>query len=183
MKEGQDKIYYVTAETFLAAKNCPRLETVRKRVIEALRLSERVDEWLVANLAEYQGKALASVAKGELDLSKLQSDDEKKEEARQAGGHRALVAKLKDALGDRVKDVRVSSRLTQSPSCLVADEHDMGGNLSPILKAVGQKGPQPKPILEINPSHPMVQRLNEEKARFADWGNLLFDQALLPDGR
>jgi len=147
-----------------------------------LLLSERVDEWLVANLSEYEGKALASVAKGELDLSKLQSEDEKKEEAKQAGGHRALVAKLKDALGDRVKDVRVSSRLTQSPSCLVADEHDMGGNLSRILKAVGQKGPQAKPILEINPAHPMVQRLNEEKARFADWGILLFDQALLAEG-
>ena len=112
----------------------------------------------------------------------LQSDDEKKEEAKQAGGHRALVAKLKDALGDRVKDVRVSSRLTASPSCLVADEHDMGGNLSRILKAAGQKGPQAKPILEINPGHPMVQRLNQEKTRFADWGNLLFDQALLAEG-
>jgi molecular chaperone HtpG len=182
MKEGQDKIYYVTAETFLAAKNSPHLEIFRKRGIEVLLLSERVDEWLVANLPEYEGKQLASVAKGELDLSKLQSDDEKKEEAKQAGGHRALVAKLKDALGDRVKDVRVSSRLTQSPSCLVADEHDMGGNLSRILKAVGQKGPQAKPILEINPAHPMVQRLNQEKARFADWGNLLFDQALLAEG-
>ncbi len=182
IKEGQDKIYYVTAETFLAAKNSPHLEIFRKRGIEVLLLSERVDEWLVANLSEYEGKALASVAKGELDLSKLQSEDEKKEEAKQAGGHRALVAKLKDALGDRVKDVRVSSRLTQSPSCLVADEHDMGGNLSRILKAVGQKGPQAKPILEINPAHPMVQRLNEEKARFADWGILLFDQALLAEG-
>src|SRR5713226_8510674 len=182
MKAGQDKIYYVTAETFPAAKNSPHLEIFRKRGIEVLLLSERVDEWLVANLAEHEGKALASVAKGELDLSKLQSDEEKREEAKQAGGHRALVAKLKDALGDRVKDVRVSTRLTASPSCLVADEHDMGGNLSRILKAVGQKGPQAKPILEINPAHPMVQRLNGEKARFADWGNLLFDQALLAEG-
>jgi molecular chaperone HtpG len=182
MKAGQDKIYYVTAETFLAAKNSPHLEIFRKRGIEVLLLSERVDEWLVGNLAEHEGKALASVAKGELDLSKLQSDDEKKEEAKQAGGHRALVAKLKDALGDRVKDVRVTARLTQSPSCLVADEHDMGGNLARILKAVGQKGPQAKPILEINPAHPMVQRLDGETARFADWGNLLFDQALLAEG-
>jgi molecular chaperone HtpG len=182
IKEGQDKIYYATAETFLAAKNSPHLEIFRKRLIEVLLLSERVDEWLVANLPEYEGKALASVAKGELDLSKLQSDDEKKEEAKQAGEHRALVAKLKNALGDRVKEVRVSSRLTNSPSCLVADEHDMGGNLSRILKAVGQKAPQAKPILEINPAHPMVQRLKEEKARFADWSNLLFDQALLAEG-
>jgi molecular chaperone HtpG len=182
MKEGQDRIYYVTAEGFLAAKNSPHLEIFRKRGIEVLLLSERVDEWLVANLAEYEGKPLVSVAKGELDLSKLQTEEEKKEEARQAGEHRALVAKLKDALGDRVKDVRVSARLTQSPSCLVADEHDMGGNLARILKAVGQKGLDAKPILEINPAHPMVKRLEEEKARFADWGILLFDQALLAEG-
>jgi molecular chaperone HtpG len=182
MKEGQDKIYYVTAETFLAAKNSPHLEIFRKCSIEVLLLSERVDEWLVANLSEYEGKALASVAKGELDLSELQSDDEKKEHTRQAGEHRALVARLKDALGDRVKEVRVTSRLTNSPSCLVADEHEMGGNLSRILKAVGQRVPQAKPILEINPAHPMVKRLNEEKARFADWSNLLFDQALLAEG-
>jgi len=182
MKTGQDRIYYVTAETFLAAKNSPHLEIFRKRGIEVLLLSERVDEWLVANLPEHEGKALASVAKGELDLSKLQTDEEKKDEARQASEHRALVARLKDALGDKVKDVRVSARLTQSPSCLVADEHDMGGNLARILKAVGQKGPDAKPILEINPAHPMVRRLEEEKARFADWGNLLFDQALLAEG-
>ncbi|HUL91248.1 MAG TPA: molecular chaperone HtpG [Burkholderiales bacterium] len=182
MKPGQDKIYFVTAETFLAAKNSPHLEIFRKRGIEVLLLSERVDEWLVANLPEHEGKALASVAKGELDLSKLQTDEEKKEQAKQAGEHRALVAKLKDALGDKVKDVRVSARLTESPSCLVADEHDMGGNLARILKAVGQKGAEAKPILEVNPAHPMVRRLEEEKARFADWGNLLFDQALLAEG-
>ncbi|MGB5081371.1 MAG: molecular chaperone HtpG [Burkholderiales bacterium] len=182
MKEGQDRIYYVTAETFLAAKNSPHLEIFRKRGIEVLLLAERVDEWLAGNLPEFEGKALASVARGELDLSKLQTEEEKKEQAEQASGHRALVAKLKDALGERVKEVRVSARLTQSPSCLVADEHDMGGNLSRILKAVGQKIPQAKPILEINPSHPMVKRLEEEKTRFADWSNLLFDQALLAEG-
>jgi len=182
MKQGQDKIYFVTAETFLAAKNSPHLEIFRKRSIEVLLLSERVDEWLVANLPEHEGKQLASVAKGALDLSKLQTDDEKQEEAKHAGEHRALLAKLKDTLGDRVKDVRVTSRLTQSPSCLIADEHDMGGNLARILKAVGQKGPEAKPILEINPSHPMVQRLDKEEKRFADWGNLLFDQALLAEG-
>ena len=182
MKEGQDRIWYSTAETFLAAKNSPHLEIFRKRGIEVLLLSERVDEWLVANLAEHEGKALASVAKGALDLGKLETEEEKKEQQKQSGEHRALIAKLKDTLGDKVKDVRVSSRLTASPSCLVADEHDMGGNLSRILKSVGQTVPQGKPILEINPAHPMVQRLNEEKARFADWGNLLFDQALLAEG-
>jgi molecular chaperone HtpG len=182
MKEGQDKIYYVTAETFLAAKNSPHLEVFRKRGIEVLLLSDRVDEWLVANLPEHEGKQLASVAKGELDLSMFQTEEEKKEEHKLAGEHRALVARLKDALGDRVKDVRVSSRLTQSPSCLVADEHDMGGNLARILKAAGQKAPLAKPILEINPAHPVVKRLEEEKQRFSDWGHLLFDQALLAEG-
>ena len=182
MKEGQDSIYYVTAETFLAAKNSPHLEIFRKRGIEVLLLSERVDEWLVANFPEHEGKALASVAKGELDLSKLQTEEERKEQQKQSSEHRALIAKLKDALGDKVKDVRVTTRLTQSASCLVADEHDMGGNLSRILKAAGQKAPLAKPILEINPGHPMVKRLDEEKARFADWSNLLFDQALLAEG-
>jgi molecular chaperone HtpG len=182
VKPGQDKIYYVTAETFPAAKNSPHLEIFRKRGVEVLLLSERVDEWLVANLSEYEGKALVSVAKGELDLGKIGTEEEKKEQEKQIGEHRVLVARLKEALGERVKDVRVTLRLTQSPACLVADEHDLGGNLARILKAVGQKAPQAKPILEINPSHPMVQRLNEEKARFADWGNLLFDQALLAEG-
>jgi len=182
MKEGQDRIYYITAESFLAAKNSPHLEIFRKRGIEVLLLSERVDEWLVANFPEHEGKALASVAKGELDLSKLQTEEERKEQQKQSSEHRALIAKLKDALGDKVKDVRVTTRLTQSASCLVADEHDMGGNLSRILKAAGQKAPLAKPILEINPAHPMVKRLEEEKARFADWSHLLFDQALLAEG-
>ncbi|MGB7541483.1 MAG: molecular chaperone HtpG [Burkholderiales bacterium] len=182
MNAGQDKIWYATAETFIAAKNSPHLEIFRKRGIEVLLLSERVDEWMVANLTEYEGKQLASVAKGALDLGNLATEDEKKEQEKQAGEHQELVAKLKAALGDKVKDVRVSSRLTSSPSCLVADEHDMGGNLARILKAVGQEAPQAKPILEINPAHPMVQRLKPENTRFLDWGNLLFDQALLAEG-
>jgi molecular chaperone HtpG len=182
MKPGQERIYYVTAETFPAAKNSPHLEIFRKRGVEVLLLSERVDEWLVANLPEHEGKALVSVAKGELDLGKIEDEEERKEHERHIGEHRVLVAKLKDVLGERVKDVRVTSRLTQSPACLVADENDMGGNLSRILKAVGQKVPQAKPILEINPAHPIVERLKNEEKRFADWGNLLFDQALLAEG-
>ena len=182
LKEGQDRIWFVTAETFLAAKNSPHLEAFRKRGIEVLILSERVDEWLVAGLPEFDGKPLASVAKGALDLGKLQTDEEKKEEQKLAGENRALVAKLKDALGDKVKEVRVTSRLSESPACLVADEHDLGGNLARILKSIGQKTPVARPILEINPAHPMVQRLGREEAHFADWGSLLFEQALLAEG-
>ena len=182
MKEGQEKIYYATAETFLAAKNSPHLEVFRKRGVEVLLLSERVDEWLVSSLDEYEGKPLSSVAKGALDLGKLETEEEKKEHDKLAGEHRDLVARLKDALGEKVKDVRVTSRLTGSPACLVADEHDMGGNLARILKAAGQKLPQAKPILEINPAHPMVRRMNDEKTRFSDWSSVLLDQALLAEG-
>jgi molecular chaperone HtpG len=182
MKEGQDRIYYVTADSFLAAKNSPHLEIFRKRGIEVLLLHERVDEWLVANLPEFDGKPFASVARGELDLGKVGTEDEKKEEERLADEFRDVVEKLKAALGDRVKDVRVTSRLTDSPSCLVADEHDLGGNLSRILKAVGQKVPTATPILEINPGHPMVGRLKHDDKRFGDWAHVLFDQALLAEG-
>jgi len=182
MKEGQEKIYYVTAETFLAAKNSPHLEAFRKRGVEVLLLADRVDEWLVSNLHEFEGKPLASVAKGALDLGKLATEDEKKEQERQEGEFRDLVAKIKETLGDKVKEVRVTSRLESSPACLVADEHDLGGNLARILKAAGQKAPLSSPIMEINPKHPMVQRLKYEKARFADWTHVLFDQALLAEG-
>jgi molecular chaperone HtpG len=180
MKPGQDKIYYVTAETFPAAKNSPHLEIFRKRGLEVVLLHERVDEWLVANLAEFDGKPLASVARGEVDLGKIEAED--KDETHQVGEHRELLRGLKSALGDKVKDVRVSLRLTQSPSCLVADEHDMGGNLARILKAAGQKVPQSKPILEINPGHAIVRRIQPDDARLADWAGLLFDQALLAEG-
>jgi molecular chaperone HtpG len=183
MKEGQEKIYYVTAETFLAAKNSPHLEIFRKRGVEVLLLADRVDEWLVANLPEFDGRKLASVARGALDLDKVQgAEEEKKVQALQEGALKPLVEKLKEALGDRVKEVRVSTRLTESPSCLVADEHDMGGNLARILKAAGQKVPQAAPILEINPEHAIVRRLQPEDPALADWAGLLFDQALLAEG-
>jgi molecular chaperone HtpG len=182
MKEGQEAIYFVTAETFLAAKNSPHLEAFRKRGVEVLLLSDRVDEWLVSNLPEFEGKPLVSVAKGSLDLGKLQTEEEKKEQAREEGEFKDLVEKMKAALGEKVKDVRVTSRLTDSPACLVADEHDLGGNLARILKAAGQKAPQSAPILEINTKHPMVQRLRQEESRFADWTQVLFDQALLAEG-
>ncbi|HWT54026.1 MAG TPA: molecular chaperone HtpG, partial [Rhodocyclaceae bacterium] len=182
MKEGQEKIYYVTAETFNAAKNSPHLEVFRKKGIEVILLSERVDEWLVGHLTEFDGKQLQSVAKGDLDLGKLEDEAEKQEQEKEAGEFKELTDKIKATLADKVKDVRVTHRLTDSPACLIADEHDIGGNLARILKAAGQNAPEAKPILEINPRHPVVLRLKYEEAKFDDWSNVLFDQALLAEG-
>jgi molecular chaperone HtpG len=182
MKEGQEKIYYVTAETFTAAKNSPHLEIFRKKGIEVLLLSDRVDEWVSGNLTEFEGKQLQSVAKGGLDLGKLEDEAEKKEAEQAADEYKELLDKVKATLGDKVKDVRITHRLTDSASCLVADEHDLGGNLARILKAAGQKAPDTKPILEINPKHPALQRLKYEETRFDDWANLLLEQATLAEG-
>jgi len=182
MKPDQEKIYYVTAESFLAAKNSPHLEVFRKKGIEVLLLAERVDEWLVSNLTEFEGKPLASVARGDLDLGKLEDEAEKKEQEKQAGEYKELTEKIKGALTEQVKEVRVTLRLTSSPACLVSDQYDMGGNLARILKAAGQKVPESKPIMEINPGHPLVQRLKYEETHFADWSQVLFDQALLAEG-
>ncbi|HPP47517.1 MAG TPA: molecular chaperone HtpG, partial [Accumulibacter sp.] len=182
MKEGQEKIYYVTAETFTAAKNSPHLEIFRKKGIEVLLLSDRVDEWVTGHLTEFDGKPLQSVAKGGLDLGKLEDVAEKEEAEKAADEYKELLEKVKTTLGERIKDVRISHRLTDSPSCLIADEHDLGGNLQRILKAAGQQAPVSKPILEINPRHPAVQRLKYEETRFDDWANLLFEQAMLAEG-
>ena len=182
MKEGQDKIYYVTADSLKAARSSPHLEVFRKKGIEVLLLAERVDEWLVANLTEFEGKPLQSVAKGSLDLGKLEDEAEKKEQEKEAGEYKELTEKIKNVLGEQVKDVRVTLRLTESPACLVADSHDMSGNLERLLKSSGQKVSHTKPILEINPYHPMIQRLKSEHAHFADWSHILFDQALLAEG-
>ncbi len=182
MKEGQDKIYYITADSFLAAKGSPHLEVLRKKGVEALLLYDRVDEWVVAHLHEVEGKQLVSAAKGAMDLGKLEDEAEKQEQEKKEGEFKDLLGRLKTSLGERVKDVRVTHRLTSSPSCLVADENDLSGNLARMLKAAGQKAPEGKPILEINPSHPLVERLKDEKDRFEDWSLLLFDQALLAEG-
>jgi molecular chaperone HtpG len=182
MKEGQEKIYYVTADTFNAAKNSPHLEIFKKKGIEVLLLSDRVDEWVVGHLTEFEGKQLQSVAKGGLDLGKLEDEAEKQEAEKAADEYKELLEKVKTALGDKVKDVRVTYRLTDSPSCLVSDEHDPSGNLARLLKAAGQKAPDAKPILEINPQHPAVMRLKYEENRFDDWSALLFEQALLAEG-
>ena len=182
MKPEQEKIYYVTAETFNAAKNSPHLEVFRKKGIEVILLSDRVDEWVVSHLAEFEGKQLVSVAKGGLDLGKLEDEAEKKEAESAAGEFKDLTEKIARSLGDKVKEVRITHRLTDSPACLVADEHDVSGNLARILKAAGQKAPNAQPILEINPKHPVVLRLKYEEAKFDDWAAVLFDQALLAEG-
>jgi len=182
MKEGQDKIYYVTAETFNAAKNSPHLEVFRKKGIEVLLLADRVDEWVIGYLTEFDDKPLQSVAKGGLDLGELEDEAEKKAVEAKADEFKGLVDRIKGSLGDRVKDVRITNRLTDSPACLVADEHDMGMNLARILKAAGQEAPMSAPILEINPEHPVVKRLEHEETRFDDWAAVLFDQALLAEG-
>jgi molecular chaperone HtpG len=182
MKEGQDKIYYVTAETFEAAKNSPHLEIFRKKGVEVLLLTDRVDEWMLSFLNDFDGKELVSVAKGDLDLGKLEDEAEKKQHEETEAQYKELVEKMKTALADKAKDVRVTFRLTDSPACLVADENEMSANLVRMLKAAGQNAPETKPILEINPDHPLVQRLKYEEARFNDWSSILFDQAALAEG-
>ena len=182
MKEGQEKIYYITAETFAAAKNSPHLEIFRKKGVEVLLLSDRVDEWLVSNLHEFDGRKLQSVAKGDLDLGKLENEAEKQEQEKDSDEYKDLIGKIKTALGERVKEVRVTYRLTESPACLVAEAHDLSKNLERLLKSAGQKVPESKPILEINPHHPIVRSLKYEEARFDDWSNILFDQAMLAEG-
>ena len=182
MKEGQDKIYYATGESFIAAKNSPHLEIFRKKGVEVLLLTDRVDEWMLSFLTEFEGKELASVAKGGLDLGKLEDEAEKKQHEETEVQYKDLVEKMKTALADKAKDVRVTFRLTDSPACLVADEHELSGNLMRMLKAAGQTAPDAKPILEINPDHPLVQRLKYEDAKFSDWSHILFDQAMLAEG-
>ena len=182
MKEGQDKIYYVTADTWMAAKNSPHLEIFRKKGVEVLLLTERVDEWMLSFLNEFDGKALVSVAKGDLDLGQLEDENEKKQKEETETDFKELVEKMKVALADKAKDVRVTFRLTDSPACLVAGENELSGNLLRMLKAAGQTAPDTKPTLEINPHHPLVQRLKYEDAKFDDWSSLLFDQALLAEG-
>jgi molecular chaperone HtpG len=181
-KEGQDKIYYVTAETFNAARHSPQLEVFRKKGVEVLLLSDRVDEWVVGNLTEFQGKALVSVAKGGLDLGALDDEKERKEGDEEASELKALIDKIRSSLGERVKDVRATRRLTESPACLVADDDGVSGNLARMLKAAGQHLPDSKPILEVNPKHPLVLRLQGEDKRFDDWAVVLLDQAILAEG-
>jgi len=187
MKEGQEKIYYVTADSFSAAKNSPHLEIFRKKGIEVLLLSDRVDEWLVSNLDEFDGKHLQSVAKGDLDLGALETEDDKKAQEEITHDFESMLKQIKDVLGDKVSDVRLSHRLTESPACLVADVYGMSLNMERIMKDAGQMmgmGMGRKPIFEINPTHPLVARMKAEQddTRFADLTHILLDQAILSEG-
>jgi len=184
MKDEQDEIYYITADSFAAAKNSPHLEVFRKKGIEVLLLSDRVDEWLVNGLQEFDGKKLHSVAKGELDLSKFETEEDKKEQDKVEKKASGLIKHLKEVLGEKVEDVRVSHRLTSSPSCIVLNEHDMALYMQNLMKQAGHEMPSSKPVLEINPTHPLIERMEAETddEQFADWAAILFDQALLAEG-
>lgn len=184
MKEGQEHIYYVTADSFSAAKNSPHLEIFRKKGIEVLLLSDRIDEWLVSSLTEYDGKHLQSVAKGDLDLGKLDDEEEKKEQETANKEFESVIKQIKDVLKDKVSEVRLSHRLTDSPACLVSDIYGMSLNMERIMKEAGQHMPGSKPIFEINPAHPLVARMKDEQdeQRFDDLTHILFDQAILSEG-
>ena len=182
MKEGQDKIYYVTGDSYTAAKNSPHLEIFRKKGVEVLLLSDRVDEWMLSFFPEFVGNSQVSVAKGGLDLGALADEAEKQEQKETEEQYKDLIERMKKTLDSKVKDVRITFRLTDSPACLVADEHELSGNLLRMLKAAGQQAPDTKPILEINPQHPLVLKLKYEDKQFDDWATILFDQALLAEG-
>jgi molecular chaperone HtpG len=184
MKEGQDAIYYITADSLAAAKNSPQLEVFRKKGIEVLLMSDRVDEWALGFLNEFDGTPLQSVAKGAFDLGKLQDEQEKKAAEEAAETFKPLLAKLKEALKDKAEDVRVTSRLVDSPACLVVKDDGMSLQLARMLKQAGQSAPESKPILEVNPEHPLVKKLDtpDGQIHFHDLAHIVFDQALLAEG-
>ncbi|HAI70191.1 MAG TPA: molecular chaperone HtpG [Gammaproteobacteria bacterium] len=184
MKEGQEKIYFITADSFSAVKNSPHLEIFRKKGIEVLLLSEQIDEWLGTHLHEFDGKSLQSVTKGELNLGDLETEEEKKEAEKASDTLKSMLERIKTALGEKVKEVRMTHRLTTSPACLVADEQAMDASLERLLKSAGQDIVGNQPIMEINPQHPLVEGLSDEtdEKRFKDWVFLLFEQALLSEG-
>jgi molecular chaperone HtpG len=184
MKPQQEKIYYLTADSFAAASNSPHLEVFHKKGVEVLLLHDRVDEWLVSHLTEFDGKPLASVAKGQLDLGKLEDEEEQQAAKRAEDENKDLLSRIQEALKDEVTEVRVSHRLTDSPSCLVLSEHEMAMHMQRLMKQAGHDVPFTKPALEINPQHALVKRLRkeEDEKRFAEWSRLLFEQAMLTQG-
>jgi molecular chaperone HtpG len=181
MKEGQEAIYYITADTLAAAKNSPQLEVFKKKGIEVLLMTDRVDEWALSFLHEFDGTPLQSVAKGAVDLGKLQDEEEKKAAEQAAETFKPVLEKLKEALKGKAQDVRVTTRLVDSPACLVAEDHGMSTQLARMLKQAGQEAPDMKPILEVNADHALVKKL-DGSAHFDDLANILFDQALLAEG-
>ncbi|WP_039917691.1 molecular chaperone HtpG [Cellvibrio mixtus] len=184
MKEGQEKIYYIAAENFNTAKSSPHLEVFRKKGIEVLLLSDRVDEWLMSHLQEFEGKNFQDVGKGELDLGKLDTEEEKQAQEKVAEQLKPLLERVKTALGEEVSEVRITHRLTDSPACVVVGQFDMGAQMRRILESAGQKVPDAKPIFELNPDHPLVKKLETEAndSRFGDLAHILFDQANLAEG-
>ena len=184
MQPEQEKIYYVTADSFAAAKNSPHLEVFRKKGIEVLLLHDRVDEWMVSHLTEFDGKTLVSVAKGELDLGKLRDEDEETSAKQTETEFKDFIKRIQEVLVDDVKEVRISHRLTDSPSCLVLEEHEMAVHLQQVMKQAGHALPDSKPMLEVNPDHPLVVRLKDEpdQEKFSEWSHLLFEQAMLSGG-
>ncbi len=182
MKEGQDVIYYITADSLRAAKSSPQLEIFRKKGLEVLLLADRVDEWMLSHLYEFEGKSLQSVAKGAVDLGKLQDEQEKQQAQTAAKEFAPVLERLQTALAERAKAVRVTTRLVDSPACIVVEEGDMSAHLARLLKQSGQEAPKSKPILEVNPEHALVKRLQVDDARFDDLAQILFDQAWLAEG-
>jgi molecular chaperone HtpG len=181
MKEGQEAIYYITADTQAAAKNSPQLEVFKKKGIEVLLMTDRVDEWALNFVQDFDGTALQSVAKGAFDLGKLQDEEEKKAAEDAAETFKPVLAKLKEALKDKAEDVRVTSRLVDSPACLVVTDDGMSMQLARMLKQAGQQAPEVKPVLEVNPEHALVKKL-DSSVHFHDLAHILFDQALLAEG-
>jgi len=181
MKEGQESIYVITADSLATAKNSPQLEIFRKKGIEVLLLTDRVDEWLLSHLHDFEGKTLQSVAKGAVDLGSLQDEAEKKQAEEAATAFKPVLDRLKEALKDRAKDVRVTTRLVDSPACLVVEEGDVSAHLARMLKQAGQEAPASRPTLEVNADHALVKRL-DGSAHFDELANILFDQALLAEG-
>ncbi len=184
MKEGQSKIYYVVAENFNTAKNSPHLEVFRKKGIEVLLLSDRVDEWLMGHLMDFDGKTLQDVGKGALDLGELDTEEEKEVQKKIEEEFKDFAGRIKEVLKDEVQEVRVTHRLTDSPACLVVGEHDMGAQMRRLLEQAGQAMPESKPTIEINPEHPLLQKMDKEQDedRFADLAHVIYDQANLAEG-
>jgi molecular chaperone HtpG len=184
LKDGQDKLYYLTGESYAQIKNSPHLEVFRKKGIEVLLLTDRIDEWLMSYLTEFDGKQFVDVARGDLDLGSLDSEEDKKAQEEIAKAKEGLIERLKGVLGEQVAEVRVSHRLTDSPAILAIGEQDLGLQMRQILEASGQKVPESKPIFEFNPGHPLIEKLDGEpdEDRFADLSHILFDQAALAAG-